>query len=81
MKVVCINNSKTGRFSGGQNTLTISKAYECIKSTFREHSPGGFTVGEYYLILLDNGDTTWFLKSIFTTLEEYRNKRLKELGI
>lgn len=69
MKVVCVNEFNMG-FLDEILCLTKGKEYDCV-----------LVEGNYYLILLDNGYTRWFEKGLFLTLEEYRNRRLEEIGI
>lgn len=65
MKVICVDNYE------GVVSLIIGKEYEV-----EYYIPG------YYSIKTENSRyTITYPKYCFITLDEYRNKRLKELGI
>lgn len=49
--------------------LTIGKEYDCVK-----HTNDGY-------VILCNDFNYWFPKKLFITLEEQRDKRLKDIGI
>lgn len=68
MKVICIDD-KT--LSGNPNRgLTFGKEYEVVKNH-----------GKVFMIIDDYGERTWFISQIFTTIEEWREMKLKEIGI
>lgn len=66
MKLVCIDNKNYEI-----PFITIGKEYECIKED-----------NEYYYILEDDNNINIISsKHLFITLDEYRNKKLEEIGI
>jgi hypothetical protein len=74
MKVVCIKNSYLD-WGGGicKYDIIIGKEYECLN---------GSDFVDDYLISFDNDHRAmYYPKSFFITKEEYRNKRLEEIGI
>lgn len=75
MKVVCIKNSYLD-WDGGicKYDITIGKKYDVIKSHY-------FQDKYYYSIINDSGNSYPYLVKLFITLNEYRNKRLEEIGI
>jgi len=66
MKVICINNSLAA--------LTVGKKYYC--SAIIQDSDG-----KMYLIRNDFGLELFYKTCYFITEEEYRDKKLGELGI
>ena len=70
MRVICIDNKYNG--------LIIGKEYECVE-TFHNDLYDATT----YKIKIDDIDNDWwfFPADNFKTLDEYRNKKLEELGI
>ncbi len=70
MKVICVKNRNEYNDDIRQYELTIGKEYTpyLINST-------------WYYIGLDNGYRSVFPKSWFMTKEEYRDKKLEDLGI
>lgn len=55
------------------SNLTIGNEYECAEiNTIR---------GSYYLITNDRNQVCRYYKNYFLTIEEYRNKKLGEIGI
>ena len=67
MKLICINN-KIGEHN--YLNLIIGKEYECIKETLF-----------HYVVKVNNNYRGVFEKYYFITMEEYRNQKLRELGI
>ena len=77
MKVVCI---KKYRSQGLQYELTYGKVYETV--------PGTATIFDFlpiddfnYWIINDRGCKEYYSKDKFLTLEEWRKRKLNELGI
>lgn len=71
MKVICVDNKIIGYdYKKIFLPLTIGKTYEYAHEY--EYS---------YIIKDDSGLGRYYQKYFFITLEEYRNKRLKEIGI
>lgn len=68
MRLICVNNIDDGHLT----YLTIGKEYKCLQIVNYENK---------YTIINDNHNVFWYSKSLFATIEEYRNKRLEELGI
>lgn len=69
MKVVCVKN----KYSCWSYDLTIGKSYNSLWISIDEE--------EYYRVI-DNSNKSILCESCcFLTLEEYRDKRLKEIGI
>jgi hypothetical protein len=73
MKVICVDN-KNNKGIVNPN-LIIGKEYEM--ETIIKTFDYGDDQYEYYII----NNMTYWSKSGFITLEEYRDKRLKEIGI
>ena len=69
-KIVCIKSHKK---------LTIDKIYT-IKWT-NESIFNGVSIDYYYGLIDDLNETSLINVSYFTTLEEWRNKKINELGI
>jgi hypothetical protein len=69
MKLICINN-KIGKHDDINFNLTIGKEYECTNET-----------EFYYVVKINNNCEGLFEKYYFITMEEYRNQKLRELGI
>lgn len=69
MKLICINNSSLE--IGTTAPITPGKIYESIES---------FSSKDYF-ITNDAGFKSWEIKENFITLEEFREQKLKELGI
>lgn len=71
MKLKCIS-TKSSETAGAlhYNFITIGKIYDTLE------------IGDYYYnIIDDNGRKNNFYKGCFITIEELREKKLKELGI
>lgn len=71
MKVLCINDRNA--IGGKSVNYTKDKWYEVIS--------GNPKVDFMFYIKSDNGTTPAVERNKFITLEEFRNNRLKELGI
>lgn len=69
MKVVCIDNN-TYKHPLKDGYIIIGKEYECINEK-----------DGYYLIRFNDFFNWWITKELFMTIEEYRNKKLEEIGI
>jgi hypothetical protein len=71
MKVKCIS-TKSSETIGAlhYNFITIGKIYETLEIS-----------DYYYYIINDNNERSNFYKGCFITIEELREKKLKELGI
>ena len=67
MKIVCIKSDRN-------NKVTVGKVYNVI------YVNEVLSVNNYY-IENDSGDKSLYDKRMFITLEEFREKRLSELGI
>jgi hypothetical protein len=74
MKVVCINNITTSFFEEGEvkTDLIIGEIYNVIKDG-----------DEYYEIKTDDPDVyaAFYKKDMFQKLDDWRDKKLNELGI
>ena len=71
MKVICTQET----YKDLKIYLTYGKAYEVI-----EQQP--FQINDQmYQIIDDNGRFVWFDREVVIPLEEWRNKKLKELGL
>lgn len=57
--------------SGNWTNLTTNKIYEC----------DDFIYDSCYLIINDRNQILAYPKKYFITIEEYRNRRLEEIGI
>lgn len=71
MKIKCIS-TKSSETAGAlhYNFITIGKMYETLEVS-----------DYYYYIINDNNERSNFYKGCFITIEELREKKLKELGI
>ena len=69
MRLICINNYSLE--IGTTASITLGKIYESIES---------FSFKDYF-ITNDSGFKSWEQKENFITLEEFREQKLKELGI
>jgi hypothetical protein len=71
MKVKCVS-TKSSETIGAlhYNFITIGKIYETLEIS-----------DYYYYIINDNNERSNFYKGCFITIEELREKKLKELGI
>ena len=70
MKVICIDNHSTNHLDGDELDLTLGKTYDVIKT-----SP------DMYLIKDDSGDRCWYNKNAVIPIDEWREKKLREIGI
>lgn len=75
MKVICVETQlKSVRCDNSYYpNLTIGKEYECLNSNV--------DYANYYMVRNDNNTNIMCPKHFFITKEEYRNKRLEEIGI
>ena len=71
MKLKCIS-TKSSETKGAlhYNFITIGKIYETLEIS-----------DYYYYIINDNNERSNFYKGCFITIEELREKKLKQLGI
>jgi hypothetical protein len=69
VKVVCIDNT-ADRWK--TNDITTNKTY-LVESIFQK--------GDLIFINNDKGEKEWYNSKLFITLEEFREKRLEDLGI
>ncbi len=88
MKVVCINNIRynlcqtgysrlfTGNLQGLIPNITPGKTYDSDES-----KDGSSADLPLLWIVDDTGVSSWYLKDLFVSLEEWREEKLKELGI
>ena len=74
MKVVCIDNSTKPDLP-----LTIGKIYDVLLLSIDENPSSPVSI--HYSICCDDGINRNFHKSRFITLEEWRERKLNELGI
>jgi hypothetical protein len=70
MKLICINNSSLEE--GYIAPITPGNTYETEPND---------NINLNYYIMNDAGFKSWEIKENFITLEEYRQQKLKELGI
>ena len=75
MKVICIDNHPkrpglSNLFDRDELDLTLGKTYDVIKT-----SP------DMYLIKDDSGDRCWYNKNAVIPIDEWREKKLREIGI
>jgi hypothetical protein len=70
MKLICINNSSAE--IGSIAPITPGKIYESELNNY---------INLNYLITNDHGFKSWEIKENFITLEEYREEKLKQLGL
>jgi len=82
MKVICVDNNNV-LLDNKWNDITIGKEYTCVdinkiyyKMIFSEHF-----CNIHCFILDDSKIYCIYPKNLFISLEEYRNKRLEEIGI
>lgn len=86
MKVICIDNNEVF------NSITINKEYECLeikkyKSKQYEYSidikePKCIETELYYYVIIDDTPIKCeYPIDLFITIDEYRNKKLEEIGI
>lgn len=82
MKVVCINNQRENveiEFPKYIHPyLTIGKVYEVISSVNKSGRPHAATYDDW-LIEDDDSNGNWYKKTLFVTLEEYRQIKLEQL--
>jgi hypothetical protein len=74
MKVICISNKL--KYTG----ITIGKEYEIIPELLSQISDF-YINDDIYHIRNNNGFDFYYPKEYFITIEEYRDKKLNELGI
>lgn len=74
MMVICIKNSYLD-WGGGicKHDITIGKEYDAYIAAYESNS--------YYVVINDDGIKNAYPLTYFITLEEYRNKKLGEIGI
>lgn len=72
MKLICIDNNDP--IFHKACPLTIGKEYECIGITklFTQY---------FYCVIDDDGKETYRYKEYFMSIEEYRDKKLEDIGI
>ena len=78
LKLICVVD--VAKTSGGNKcfNITIGKIYDVI---FYKNISNGDLSGMLYFITNDNGANDWYHYSFFKTLSEYRDQKIKELGI
>jgi hypothetical protein len=86
MKVICVdNNYVLFNHLATAPLLTIGKEYKVKGFTHFPNLFGSAKLEKHdeYLILLDDNSkiVIWYPTHLFMTLNEYRNKKLEELGI
>lgn len=75
MKVVCVSND----YYIDKKNLTIGKEYECISI---DHNDIKYWSDLYYCMIIDNNNKEMmYPKFFFVTVEEYRNRKLEDIGI
>ena len=70
MKVICINDHT---FNGRKVKLTPGKIYEA-RLNYED-------ITEFWVIRNDIGVFRWYEKDVLMPLDDFRNMKLKELGI
>jgi hypothetical protein len=79
MKVVCI---KKYRSQGLQYELTYGKIYDIVPKDLLPSVYKISTIDNFnYWIINDRGYTEYYSKDKFITLEEFRQRKLNQLGI
>lgn len=68
-KVVCVDNTPDGRKT---NDITLNKIYKVESSAQK---------GNVIFITNDKERKEWYNSKLFITLEEYRELKIKQLGI
>ncbi|MDD4157431.1 MAG: hypothetical protein PHY08_12770 [Candidatus Cloacimonetes bacterium] len=68
MRLICVNNIDDGHLT----YLTIGKEYKCLQIVNYENR---------YTIINDNHEVFWYSRKLFISLEEYRDKKLEDIGI
>jgi len=72
-KMICINNKVSPDYNASEYFfITIGKEYYCVYESDKH---------PYVEIINDIGTHDLYLKENFITMEEYRNQKLRELGI
>ena len=71
--VVCINNTTY------ESYLTLNKLYEVTQ--FSRLQSGFETYDDYITIIDDKGNRYSYINNRFLLIKEWREKRLKEIGI
>ncbi len=76
VKIICIKKAYN-HYNFAKNDLTIGKEYEYVNGDFvYKHA------GEVYIFVKDDKDYwDYYPKKCFITKDEYRHKKLEELGI
>lgn len=85
MKVVCIKNT----YKGTHMDLTYGKVYEVIDQHPFQINVAAITLNkmkkkiehQIYQIDNDKGALTWYDREVVMPLDEWREERLKELGV
>lgn len=77
MRVICVEKVEGEEYSN----ITIGKEYEYQTSIGTSDSPLESCNNIYYLITDESNATFIYPSNCFMTKEEYRNKKLEELGI
>ena len=78
MKVVCIDDvTDILKFGDGIRELTYGKEYEILVTYESKRGPDRIQIQ----IINDRGDRNEYLLSSFVTREEFRELKLKEIGI
>jgi len=75
MKIVCINNKDTSKYSSGN--LTVGKTYESLSIGDINTLPD---VIIHCLIYDDNGGLNWFAENRFISLKDYRKEKLDKIN-
>jgi hypothetical protein len=79
MKVVCIDNCT---LSGSQiSGLTLGKSYDSTVSNNTTFNGSSLQSNLIYKIIDDNGNVNWYNGEVLIPIENYRQIKLKELGI
>jgi hypothetical protein len=74
MKVVCVNNGKMDGAMESFVNLTVGKTYEALGDNIS-------TSDDVYNIINDIGKRGSYYHGRFEMIEEYRDKKLNQLGI
>lgn len=74
MKVLCIDNQDVSL------SITVGKWYQVVITSLDKHESSGLKL-KSYSIITDTGTRGRFSKRFFITVDEWREKKLEELGI
>ena len=81
MKLMCIKELRSTVRYGSELMLELGKVYYSDSKGFGAPVNYGLDGGDYYIIKCENGWVNRIGGEYVITLEEYRENKLKELGI